>query len=114
MVYRLLLDENVEHEVGHRLENYGHDIEHTDFIPELGKGTDDFSLAKYARETDRILLTYDDDFVLKLSPNEVDTIFYISDASLQTDTVADIVDTVSKHYPQEEIEGVEYIGAEWL
>lgn len=25
MVYRLILDENVEHEVLHRLDNYGHD-----------------------------------------------------------------------------------------
>ena len=41
MVYRLILDENVEHEVFHRLDNYGHDVEHVDFVPELGKGTAD-------------------------------------------------------------------------
>ena len=39
MVYRLILNENVEHEVFHRLDNYGHDVEHVDFVPELGKGT---------------------------------------------------------------------------
>ncbi len=41
MVYRLVLDETVEHEVYHRLDNYGHDVEHVDFVAELGKGTDD-------------------------------------------------------------------------
>jgi len=38
MAYRLLLDENVEHEVHHRLENLGHDVEHVEFAGELGKG----------------------------------------------------------------------------
>lgn len=37
MAYRLVLDENVEHDVLHRLENYGHDVEHGDSVPSLGK-----------------------------------------------------------------------------
>ena len=45
MAYRLILDENVEHEVFHRLENYGHDVEHVDFVPDLGKGTADHPIA---------------------------------------------------------------------
>lgn len=47
MAYRLLLDENVEHEVHHRLENYGHDVAHVNFVAELGTGTDDGSIAQY-------------------------------------------------------------------
>ncbi|MEF8843237.1 MAG: DUF5615 family PIN-like protein [Haloarculaceae archaeon] len=50
MTYRLLLDENVEYEVLHRLENYGHDVEHVDFVPGLGKGTDDDSIAQYSSD----------------------------------------------------------------
>jgi hypothetical protein len=53
MAYRLVLDENVEHEVCHRPENYGHDVEHVDSIPELGKEADDTSIARYSRETER-------------------------------------------------------------
>ena len=49
MAYRLLLDENVESEVLHRLENYGHDVVHIDFAPELGKGTADSSIAEYSK-----------------------------------------------------------------
>ncbi|WP_318570649.1 DUF5615 family PIN-like protein [Salinigranum marinum] len=63
MAYRLILDENVEREVFHRLENYGHDVEHVDFVPELGKGTADHPIAQYSLDTDRVIVTYDDDFV---------------------------------------------------
>jgi hypothetical protein len=48
VAYRLLLDENIEHELFHRLENYGHDVEHVDFVPELGKGTDDHPVVAYS------------------------------------------------------------------
>lgn len=47
MAYRLILDENVEQEVFHRIENYGHDVEHVDFVPELGKGAADHPIARY-------------------------------------------------------------------
>jgi hypothetical protein len=51
MVYRLVLDENVEHEVVyHRLANYGHDVTHVDFVSDLGKGVDDQSIADYSPE----------------------------------------------------------------
>jgi hypothetical protein len=76
MGYRLLLDENVEREVGHRPEHYGHDVVHVDFVSELGKGSDDGSLTSYTRPEDRILLTYDDDFVLSLDESDFRTAFY--------------------------------------
>ena len=34
----VLLDENVEHEVLHRLRNYGHTVEHIDIHDHLQKG----------------------------------------------------------------------------
>lgn len=46
MAYRLILDKNVEHDVLHRLDNYGHGVEHVDFVPRLGKGTDDYPIAQ--------------------------------------------------------------------
>jgi len=114
MAYRLLLDENIEHEVLHRLENYGHDVEHVDFVPELGKGTDDHPIAIYSINTDRMIVTYDDDFVLEVDEEEYNAALYIHDATLSVKQVADIIHTVSQSYPQEEIEGLEYIGDEWL
>lgn len=114
MSYRLLLDENVEHVVGHRLENYGHDVRHVDLIPELGKGTDDQSIAAFTRDEDRVLVTYDDDFVRSVAEDEFRAARYVSDASRSVETVADIVHEVSTHYPQDELDGVTYVGTEWL
>lgn len=114
MVYRLLLDENVEYEVYHRLENYDHDVEHVDFVSELGKGIDDHPIARYSQDTGRIIVTYDDDFVLDVEEKEYYGALYISDATISVKQVADIIHTVSQHYPQSEIDGIEYIGDEWL
>ncbi|AUX09890.1 hypothetical protein AArcSl_2266 [Halalkaliarchaeum desulfuricum] len=114
MGYRLILDENVEHEVYHRLENYGHDVAHVDFVSELGKGTDDYSIAQYSCDTERVIVTYDDDFVLEVDESDYRAVLYIHDARLTVKDVADIVHTVSQQYPQEEIQGLEYIGDEWL
>jgi predicted nuclease of predicted toxin-antitoxin system len=114
MAYRLLLDENVEHEVRHRLENYGHDVEHVDFVPELGKGTADRPIARYSRDTDRVIVTYDDDFVLDVDEETYRAVLYVADATLSVEQVADVVHAVSQHYPQAELQGLEYVGAEWL
>jgi hypothetical protein len=114
MVYRLILDENVEHEVFHRLENYGHDVEHVDFVPELGKGVADHPIAQYSLDTDRVIVTYDDDFVLEVDEGLFRAVLYFDDATLSVEQVADIVHTVSQNYPQAELQGLEYVGDEWL
>lgn len=66
MTYRLLLDENVEHDVLELLTRRGHDVEHVDFVPNLGKGATDPEIGAYSRTEDRLVVTYDDDFVLAL------------------------------------------------
>lgn len=114
MVYRLILDENVEHEALHRLENYGHDVEHVDFVPALGKGTGDYPIAQYSLDTDRVIVTYDDDFVLEVTEDDYRAVLYVGDATLSVKQVADIVHTVSQQYPQAELSGLEYVGEEWL
>jgi len=114
MAYRLILDENVEHEVFHRLENYGHDVEHVDFVPELGKGTADHPIAQYSFDTDRVIVTYDDDFVLEVNEEMYRAVLYFDDAMLSVEQAADIVHTVSQNYPQSELQGLEYVGEEWL
>jgi len=114
MVYRLILDENVEHEVFHRLENYGHDVEHVDFVSELGKGAADHPIAQYSLDTNRVIVTYDDDFVLDVDEEMYRAVLYFDDATLSVEQVADIIHTVSQNYPQAELRGLEYIGEEWL
>lgn len=114
MTYRLILDENVEHEVLHRLENYGHDVKHVDSVSALGKGTDDNPIAQYSLDTDRVIVTYDDDFVLEIDKTEYRAVLYFSDATLPAKQVADVIHTVSQQYPQEEVSGLEYVGERWL
>ena len=65
MAYRILADENVERATVNYLRKLGHEVERLDDIAELGLGTDDASIAHYARDQDRLILTQDDDF----SPN---------------------------------------------
>ncbi|PSP97133.1 hypothetical protein BRC89_12050 [Halobacteriales archaeon QS_4_70_19] len=114
MVYRLILDENVEHEVFHRLDNYGHDVKHVDFVAELGKGAGDHPIAQYSLDTERVIVTYDDDFVLEVDDGTYRTVLYFDDATLSVEQVADVVHAVSQHYPQTELQGLEYVGEKWL
>ena len=58
----VLLDENVEHEVLHRLRNYEHTVEHIDLHDHLQKGDEDRVLAQYSRSNQALIMTYDDDF----------------------------------------------------
>ena len=114
MTYRLLLDENVEHGVKHRLENYGHDVVHVDFVPALGKGTMDREIAEYSLETDRLILTYDDDFVLDIDPDSNRGVLYVSDRAMPATDVADVVHAMSQYYPQIEVTGIERVDPDWL
>ncbi|GAB3689130.1 hypothetical protein GCM10028857_24120 [Salinarchaeum chitinilyticum] len=114
MAYRLLLDENVEHEIGHRLEHYGHDVEHVDFVAALGKGAEDEALGRYSRHEDRVIVTYDDDFVLEISEDGYTAPLYLPDATVPTDHAADALHEIMTRYPQAELQGLIYVGSEWL
>ncbi len=114
MAYRLLLDENVEHEVSERLERLGHDVEHVDFVTGLGKGVDDEHVARYSRETERVIVTHDDDFVLEMAGSAFRAVLSIGDATLSAGTVAAIVHAVSERYPIDQLAGIEHVGTEWL
>ena len=91
MTARLLADENVDHRVVHRLENYGHDVEHVDFASGLDKGSDDTGVADYSLETDRLLLTSDDDFLTDFETTEYTGLLFIDDEALGPVAISDIV-----------------------
>lgn len=80
----------------------------------LGKGVGDPPIARYSIETDRVIVTYDDDFVIELPEDDYRATLYFSDATLSVEEVADIVHAVSRHYPQSELTGLVYVGREWL
>ena len=76
MSLALLLDEMVEYEVKHRLENLGHDVVHVTSHNDVGSGDRDRTLAEYSRDSERIVVSYDPDWVEELSEDE----FYLDTA----------------------------------
>lgn len=114
MAYRLLLDENIEHEVIDRLADAGHDVEHVDTVAELDKGTSDTDLAAYSRETDRTIVTYDDDFIEDVPPTAYRATLFFEDETLTAREVATIVHAMSRHYPYDEVTGLQKTGRQWL
>lgn len=114
MVYRLLADENVDYWVVHRLEHYGHDVEHVDRAPELGKGSSDEEIAAYSIADDRLILTNDDDFLREFCSDDYCGLLFIEDETLSSATIADIVHAISEHVGQDEIEDVFYVSTNWL
>ncbi len=67
MTYRILTDGNVERATVNYLRKLGHDVERLDDVTELGLGSEDEAIARYAREHDRLILTQDDDFFTELA-----------------------------------------------
>lgn len=113
MTYRLLADENIELPLVHRLRNYGHDVEHVDELGEHGKGTDDHQLAAYTKRENRLLLTYDNDFVHDIRDAELRGTLFVEEDSTSSGEIADAVDRMAEFYPQGEVHGVEYVD-NWL
>lgn len=113
MAYRILADENVEQATLHYLRKLGHDVVRLDDISELGLGADDESIAQFAREHDRVLLTQDDDFFTELNVADTAGILFQQDLTLSTREVGDIVHELSEYLDQSEIT-LEYVSKQWL
>lgn len=113
MTYRLLVDENVEYRIVHKLRNYGHDVEHVDDLSGLGNGSSDRLLGRYSNSEDRLVLTYDDDFLFELDTDEHRAALYVNDVTVPSGTIADAIHRMSKQYPQAEVDGVVYVDA-WI
>lgn len=114
MQYRLILDENIEHEVARRLEAAGHDVEHVDDVPALGKGTTDEVLSEYSLQTDRTIVTYDDDFIRRVPADAYRAVLFIEDQMSSAESVAKIIHAMSAVYSHAQVAGLQKIGREWL
>ena len=112
MGYRLLLDENIEREVGDRLTALGHDVERVETVDSLGRGTPDETLAGYSRREERAILTHDDDFVA--AGHDVYVVLFVADESMTAADLATVVGRMADIYPYEELNGVQQVGREWL
>lgn len=114
MSLRILLDENVEHEVMHRLDNLGHDVEHVDLSSSVGKGASDAELAAHSLESNRVIVTYDDDFLTDLDSSEYLCVLLIEDKDMSARNVSRAIRAMATVYPAEEFRGLQKVGREWL
>jgi predicted nuclease of predicted toxin-antitoxin system len=113
MAYRILTDENVERATVNYLRKLGHDVERLDDVTELGLGSEDESLARYAREHGRLILTQDDDFFTELDVKDTAGVLFQRDQSLSTREVGDAVHEMSQYLDQSDIV-LEYVSRNWL
>jgi predicted nuclease of predicted toxin-antitoxin system len=113
MAYRILADENVERATVNYLRKLGHDVERLDDVAELGLGAEDESIARYAREEDRLILTQDDDFFTELYIEDTAGVLFQRDQTLSTREVGDAVHEMSQYLERSDII-LEYVGRNWL
>lgn len=98
MQLRFLLDEDTERELATKLGRAGHDIERVVQAAELGTGATDESVRKFARRTERIIVTHDDDHI-SVTPERHAGVFYCPNQRLSAFRLFRIVQAVTQAYP---------------
>lgn len=112
--YRLLLDEHIELSARDRLRNEGHDVDHVDFVPSLGKGVGDEAIAQYSLEAERAIVTHDSDFIEQLPETAYHAVLLFEDESLSARELTVILNNMATVYPFDELRGLQKTGREWL
>jgi len=95
------------------LRKLDHDVEWIGDIAELGLGSDDDSIAAYARERNRHILTQDDDFFTQLNLDDTAGVLFQKDQTLSAREVGDIVHELSQYVDQSDVT-LEYVSRNWL
>lgn len=114
MGLRFLLDEDTERDLAQKLRHAGHDVERVVEADELGTGATDGEVRAYARRTDRILVTHDDDHVSVL-PDEHAGVFYGPNQRLSSFTLFQIIQQIAnQHRSPDEMAPVVYLTEKWI
>lgn len=111
----LLLDENVERDLGRKLERAGHDVQHVVDVPALGPGAPDDAVRSYAREHDRIIVTHDDHFADPADADRHVGVFYCPNQHVETFDLLRIVEAITEaHVRRERLPPVVFLSTNWL
>lgn len=113
MGYRLLADENIESSTVEYLRTLDHDVVTVADTPSLGLGSRDSEIAAYARDTNRLILTQDDDFISEPPAQAATGVLVQKDQTLSARQAGDIVHEISRHVEQADVT-VEYVSRNWL
>jgi len=72
-------------------------------VPELGPGSDDSDIVTYAERENRLVVTYDDDFLTDHdSLDRVGVLFQADDSTPPFET-ANIIDAIASHVEQQQV-----------
>ena len=113
MGYRILADENVEQATINYLRKLGHDVEWIGGVAELDLGTDERSIAAHGRETNRLVLTRDDDFFTQIDIEDTAGILFQKGQMLSAREIGEVVHELSEHIDQSDVT-LEYVSRNWL
>jgi predicted nuclease of predicted toxin-antitoxin system len=114
MDVRFLLDEDTERALAAKLSKAGHDVERVVAVDSLGEGSDDSEIREHARATQRIIVTYDDDFFAVASDSHAG-LFFLTNQHLSAHRLFTIIQTVLDNYDrQSQVPSVVYISENWL
>jgi hypothetical protein len=103
MAFALLLDEMTEATLADYCRKLGHDVERVVEVSELGAGSDDVDVVAYAEREDRLLVTYDDDFLGNYDALErIGVLFQPEDRTPPFET-ANVIDAIENHVEQRQI-----------
>jgi hypothetical protein len=111
---RLLFDEDTEAKFARLCEKDGHDVERVVDASELGRGSRDVEVRRYATATGRIVVTHDDDYV-RGTRSERDSTFYAPNQRLSAFELYRILTAVCDTIPSaKELPTIVYLTEEWL
>lgn len=116
MAFRLLLDEMTEAALAEYCHKLGHDVERVVDVPELGPGTDDADIVACAERENRLLVTYDDDFLAGEPLDRIGVLFQPDDRTPPFET-ANVVDAIATHVDQQDVIDYDepfHLTAAWL
>lgn len=82
-------------------------------VSALGVGADDEAIAAHAVQTNRLILTQDDDFFTELEVEETAGVLFQQDQTLSAQEVGDIIHEMAQYIEQEDVT-LEYISRNWL
>jgi predicted nuclease of predicted toxin-antitoxin system len=88
-------------------------IERVGDIDSLGYSATDRAIAAYAGETDRLILTQDNDFFTDLTVEDTAGVLFQKEKTLSGREVGDIVHEMFQYLDQERID-LEYVSRNWL
>lgn len=112
---RFLCDEDTDADIAEYLSKEGHDVERVVTVEELGSGSDDAAVMRYARSTIRTILTHDSDYTDPGLAEHHCGVFYVPDQRKPAIDQYRVVSGILEQYSdREDMPPVVFLTDEWL